>query len=97
MIRTFKVPVDRGFVPGPVFLESVDGALAAVDLWLRHTADDQSVGPERMMVLDLRDRLAAVPHRPTVLQVEEVVAAIKTVVDFASKRRVVRLAGNAGP
>ncbi|HKV17044.1 MAG TPA: hypothetical protein VJQ81_18495 [Reyranella sp.] len=91
MLRTFKEPVDWGFIPGPPFLESVGGALAAIDLWLKHTSSDDRVAPERMMVLDLRDRLAAVPSAPTALQIREVMAAIKAVGDFAVKRQVVHL------
>lgn len=97
MLRTFREPVDWGFVPGPAFLESVGGTLAAVDLWLKHTASDDRVVPERMMVLDLRERLAAVPPAPTAFQIHEVVAAIKVVVDFAAKRKVVRLSDEGEP
>ena len=96
MLRTFKEPVDWGFVPGPTFLESVGGALAAVDLWLKHTGSDARVAPERIMVFDLRERLAAVPLAPTAFQVEEIMTAIKTVVDFASKRKVVLFSDGVG-
>lgn len=89
--RTFKTPVPWGFIPGPAFLESVGGALAAVDLWLRHTVDDHAAAPERLMMIDLRERLAAVPQDPTAFQVQEAMAAIKTMADFASRRKVVRL------
>ena len=93
--RTFKAPVLWGFVPGPAFLESVGGALAAADLWLGHTTDDLSVASERMMMMSLRTRLAAVPQDPTSVQVREVMESIKTMVDFASGRNVVRLSDNA--
>lgn len=93
--RTFKAPVLWGFIPGPAFLESVGGALAAADLWLRHTAADSSVASERMMMMGLRTRLAAVPRDPTSTQVREVMESIKTMVDFASGRNVVRLSDNA--
>ncbi|TWT13840.1 hypothetical protein [Reyranella sp. CPCC 100927] len=96
MPRTFKEPVDWGFVPGPTFVESIGGALAAVDLWLKHTASDERVAPERMMAFDLRQRLAAVPQVPTAFQVEEIMTAIRTVVDFAVKRKVVLLSDQAG-
>lgn len=90
MPRTFKEPVDWGFVPGPPFLESVGGAVAAVELWLQYTANDDRVAPERLMVLNLRERLVSVPDVPTPFQIQEVMAAIKTVVDFAAKRKAVR-------
>lgn len=97
MTRIFKEPIDWGFIPGPAFLETVSGAQAAVDLWLRHTAEDRNVWPERTMMFELQSRLAALPPEPTTSQVQEAVAAIRVVVSFASKRDVTRLCSKVRP
>lgn len=93
MLRTFKKPVDWGLVPGPPFVESVGGALAAVDLWLRHAADDDRRAPEHQMMMDLRQRLAVMPQDPTPCQMQVVMAAIKIVVVTARRKGVLRPRG----
>lgn len=94
MSRIFKLPIAWGFVPGPGFVESVGGAVAAIDVWLKHTADQQAVGAERLMMVDLQDRLAAIPQEANEAQLEAVAAAINSLVAFARRRGVVRLSNN---
>lgn len=91
MSRIFKAPIAWVFAPGPKFVESVGGAVAAVDVWLKHTAYQQSLGPERLMMLDLRERLAAIPHEASEPQLEAAAAAINTIVAFALRRGLVPL------
>lgn len=91
--RTFQGSLRWGFIPGPGFVESIGGALAAADLWLRQTPDDARIRQERQMMTDLREMLAAVPPAPSEDKVRAVALEIRTFVAFARNRAVVPFAG----
>jgi len=74
-------------------VESAGGAVAAIDVWLRHTALQESLGPERLMMVNLRERLATIPQEASEPQLEAAAAAINSLVAFARRRGVARLAG----
>ena len=93
MVRTFKKPVDWGLAPGPPFVESIGGALAAVDLWLRHAADDDRRTPAYQLMVDLRQQLAMMPQNPTPCQVQVIMDAISIAVSAARPKGDSRLRG----
>jgi len=90
--RTFRESLRWGFIPGPEFVDSIGGALAAADLWLRQTPDDARIQQERQMMADLREMLAAVSQAPSESEVLAVALAIRTFVAFVRTRAVVPLA-----
>ena len=84
--RTFRTPAPWGIGPGPAKLDSLDGALGAVDMWLELTPDRPATRRERDLMRTLRDLLADMPADPSEADLQSAKRAIKGMVKYACSR-----------
>ena len=82
--RTFGSPVPWGLGSGPTLLYSVDGAIAAAQIWLELTPQLRATEHERKWMLALLDLLQELPPNPSDAEMDTARMAIEGIVEYST-------------
>ena len=91
----FLRPAPWGIGPGPANLQSVDGALTAVEMWLAVTPDRPEYRDERARMMTLHDLLSRAQSDPSDADLQSAKLGIKGMVRYCRMREGRRMASYA--